>query len=307
MACLIDPVIINRKYVKIASENDEPVDNYSNREDFYVHVPCRRCINCVNSYMTYWRNRLMYEYEYMSSDARANSYFVTLTFSNNVISSPWDNSIVNEMLPDIKRRFIDRIRKKVGSSPRHWFVTEYGEKFGRLHLHGIFFDCNFDIHFLEEYWGLGLVDFQQLNENASKYCTSYITKGNDDVIVPPHKIQRVFCSPGIGKGYCDDPVNVQYHHPRPGLLNPIMQNSSNFLQAMPRYFKQKIFTDDEREDMTQQYFNEYSDDVIPEPPYRIGKKSFIDYTLYLAECKKYVKQYKKIYKTIKPKHYGFKS
>ena len=306
MACLIDPVIVNRKYVKIASENDEPVDNYSNREDFYVHVPCRRCINCVNSYMTYWRNRLIYEYEYMSSEARANSYFVTLTFRDDVLSL-WDKSCFNEALSVVKRRFIDRIRKKVGSSPRHWFVTEFGERYGRLHLHGIFFDCNFDINFLEDYWGHGFVDFQPLNENAIKYCTSYITKGNDEVIVPPHKIQRVFCSPGIGKAYCDDPTNLIYHHPRPGILNPILQNSSNFLQAMPRYFKQKIFTDDEREDMTLQYFNEFSGDVIPDPPYRIGKKNYTDYSLYLAECEKYKKVYKKLYKTINPKNHGFKS
>ena len=295
MAFLVDPVIINRKYVKIAEENNEPVDNYSNRIDYFVHVPCRRCINCINSYMTQWRNRLLYEFEYMSSEQRANSYFVTLTFCDQVLySKDFDIAL-------LKKRFIDRIRKSVGNSPRHWIVTEYGEKFGRLHLHGLFFDVNFPIHQLEEFWKYGIVDFSQMTENSIKYCTSYITKGAEDIIIPPDKIQRVFCSPGIGRAYCDDSYNIRYHHPSPGILNPILQNSSQFLQAMPRYFKQKIFSDDEREDMTLQYFNEFSEDVIPDPPYRIGKQNFLDFTKYKSLCLTYVRNYKNLYrKPLKP-------
>lgn len=298
MACLIDPVIINRKYVKIAEENNEDVDQYSNREDYYVHVPCGRCINCISSYMTMWRNRLMLEYEYMSCDARDNSYFITLTFRDAVLN------LRDFDLSTIKRRFIDRIRKKAGSSPRHWLITEYGENTFRLHLHGIFFDVNFDIWNLEDYWQHGFVDFQQLTEGHIKYCTSYVTKGVADIIIPPERVQRVFCSPGIGKAYCDDPYNVRYHHPAPGVLHPTMQNSSGFAQAMPRYFKQKIFNDFEREDMTLQYFHEQSDDVIPDPPYKIGKRVFTDYTLYLSALEEHRKSYRRLYPYKKQKFNG---
>lgn len=297
MACLIKPRIINRKYLKIARDNNEDVDLYSNRFDYYVDVPCGRCVNCVNSYMTSWRNRLMYEFEYMSSDARANSFFVTLTFDPRNYSKIdfADRKTIRKSLSIFKRRFIDRIRKSVGSSPRHWIVSEFGEKFGRLHLHGLFFDVNFDIYNLEDYWKYGIVDFSLMTEDSIKYCTSYVTKGIEDIIVPPDKIQYVFCSPGIGRAYCDDEYNKMYHHPYPGVLNPIMQNSSQFLQAMPRYFRLKLFTDDEREDMSQQFFLESSDDVIPDPPYRIGKRTYVDYTLYLQECIPYILEYKQLY------------
>lgn len=300
MACLVDPVIINRKYVKISNENNESVYNYSDRLDFYVHVPCRRCINCINSYMTGWRNRLLYEFSYMSSEARYNSYFVTLTFDNDNLK------LVNDIgLPTLKRRFIDRIRKDVGSSPRHWLVTEFGEKKKRLHFHGLFFDVNFNIHELDKYWIHGIVDYSQMTENSIKYCTSYITKGNEDIIIEPDKVQRVFCSPGIGRAYCDDSYNIKYHHPGSKVLNPIMQNDSQFLQAMPRYFRNKIFTEFEREDMTLQYFNEFSEDVIPDPPYFIGKRKFLDYSKYLSECKKHSLRYKKLYrKSLKSKFNG---
>lgn len=306
MACLVNPTIINRHYVKIADENNEPVENYSNRIDYYVNVPCRRCVNCVRSYMTYWRNRLLYEFEYMSSDARRNSYFFTLTFDTKYYRQIDFRSMdsTRSSIHSFKRKFIDRIRKSSGSAPRHWIVTEYGERKGRLHLHGFFFDVNFDIHNLDRFWKYGLVDYSQMNENTIKYCTAYITKGNEDIILPPNKVQFVFCSPGIGKSYCDDPYNIRYHHPFPGVLNPVLQNSSQYLQSLPRYFKSKIFTDDEREDMTQQFFLENSDDVIPDPPYKIGKTIYTDYTLYMEACKKHVSTYKKLYKPLKKSYYG---
>lgn len=290
MACIVPRRIINRHYVKLANELNEDVSIFEGHEDYYVEVPCGRCINCVNSYMTKWRTRLFHEWEYMSSDARSNSYFVTLTFRDDILLSK-DFDVYK-----CKYRFIDRLRKKYHVTPRYWMITEFGERKGRLHLHGLFFDVQFPIHELEDLWSYGIVDYSLMNQDCIKYCTSYITKGNDDIIVPKNKIQRVFCSPGIGKAYTDDPYNVRYHHPCPGILNPILQNDSNYMIAMPRYYREKIFSDDEREDMKLQYYSELSDDVIPPPPYRIGKRQFTDYTLYLKECKKYLPFYLREYK-----------
>lgn len=293
MACIIPRRIINRHYVKISKENNEDVNIYSDRPDFYVDVPCGRCINCLNSYMTKWRTRLYHEYEYMTPLERKNSYFITLTFRDDVLySKDFDVYLC-------KYRFVDRIRKKHGSTPRYFLITEYGETTFRLHLHGIIFDCNFSIHELEKLWSYGFVDYEILTDYRIKYITSYITKYSDDVIVDPKYIQRVFCSPGIGKKYTEDKANLRYHHPAKGVLNPILQNSSQFLIAMPRYYRQKIFTDDEREDMSLAYFAERSEDEIPPPPYKIGKRTFTDYTLYLKECKKYNSSYNHLY--VKPK------
>ena len=174
------------------------------RDDFYIEVPCGRCINFVTSYMTKWRTRLFHEWEYMSSEARRNSFFVTLTFSDKYLKSP-DFDVYT-----CKYRFIDRLRKKHGSTPRYWMITEYGERKGRLHLHGLFFDVQFPIHELEDLWQYGIVDYSYMSSDCIKYCTSYITKGNDDIIVPKSKVQRVFCSPGIGKAYTEDSYNIRY-------------------------------------------------------------------------------------------------
>lgn len=302
MACIIPRRIINRRYVKIAKENNEDVDQYSNREDYYVDVPCGRCINCLNSYMTKWRTRLFHEYEYMSTEQRRNSYFITLTFRNDVLYKK-DFDVYK-----CKYKFIDRLRKSVGSTPRYFLITEYGDQTLRLHLHGIIFDCNFPIHELGKYWTYGFVDYEYLTDTRIKYITSYITKYSDDVIINPKYIQRVFCSPGLGKKYTEDKDNIRYHHPADGVLNPILQNSTQHLIAMPRYYRNKIFTDDEREDMSIAFFAEQSDDVIPPPPYKIGKRTFTDYTLYLQECKKYKSTFNKLYvQPKKLKNYGIQS
>ena len=297
MACIIPQRIINRHYVKIANELHEDVMTYQDRDDFYVDVPCGRCINCLSSYLTKWRTRLYHEFEYMSLDQRLNSYFITLTFRDDVLNNKKFFNDVGVFDPYIcKYRFIDRIRKKFGCTPRYFFITEFGEEKLRLHLHGLIFDCQFDITELETLWSYGFVDYEQLTDYRIKYITSYITKYADDVIVDPKYVQRVFCSPGIGKQYTTDRDNVRYHHPAPGELNPILQNSSQFLVAMPRYYRQKIFTDEEREDMKLSFFAEQSDDVIPDPPYKIGKRTFSDYTLYKEECKKYLKKYLRYYR-----------
>lgn len=328
MACIVPRRIINRKYVKYVKEFETRVrspgssyamkkllvllrkkqdwtntryacyaplllgcsiSDYEGRNDFYVDVPCGRCINCLKSYMTKWRTRLMYEYEYMSSLQRDNTWWFTLTFSDTYYRRD-DFDVYT-----LKKRFIDRIRKDIGTTPRYWMITEFGEQYGRLHLHGIFFDCPFDIADLERYWLYGIVDYQLCNEDSIKYVTSYITKYADDIIVAPQDVQRVFCSPGIGRAYADDPINVRWHHPKPQELIPIMYTPSGFPVGMPKYFRDKIFTADELEDVVEQYFNEMSDDVIPEPPYFIGKRQYTDYTLFLKDCIPYIKKYRTLY------------
>ena len=291
MACIIPRRIINPHYKKIAKENDEDVFNYEGREDFFIDVNCGRCINCIKSYMTMWRTRLMHEFEYMTKEDRQNSWFITLTFKDDVLhNKDFD-------LYKCKYRFIDRIRKKYGSTPRYWLVTEYGERTQRLHLHGLIFNCNFDIWKLSELWTYGFVQYRHLDDIAIKYVTSYITKGNEDVIVKPAFRQRVFCSPGIGLNYCKDVVNINFHR-KDGLF-PILFNSSNMPIAMPRYYRQKLFTPDELEDMSLKYFMMLSDDVIPDGPYRIGNFSYNDYTLYKHKAESFRPIYNKLYMSYK--------
>lgn len=268
------------------------IDQYADRDDFYIDVPCGRCINCLRSRQTHWRIRLLEEYKYMSSDARANSFFVTLT-----IAPKYYDLILKEPQKYI-RRFLDRVRKKCGKSPRHFIVTEFGENTDRYHFHALFFDFPADIYMLEDLWKYGFVNVRQLTDRRVNYITSYITKHNTEHVIDPKYVEQIFVSPGLGKAYCDDVYNQRWHR-RDGEPIPIMINDSGMMQLMPRYFRHKIFTDEEIERLQIAYFANLDEGVIPDPPYYIGKKRYSDYTLYLADCDRILQVYKMIYR--KPK------
>ena len=72
--------------------------------------------------------------------------FVTLTFSDkefNKLSQKVFNRKTqsdeeeNQICIKAVRMWLERIRAKTGKSVKHWLITEKGEDFGRIHLHGI--------------------------------------------------------------------------------------------------------------------------------------------------------------------------
>lgn len=264
------------------------ISQYDDRDDFYIDVPCGRCINCLRSRSTNWRIRLIEEYRYMSSEARNNSFFVTLT-----IKPEYYEKIVKDPSKYI-RRFLDRVRKHCGNSPRHFIVTEYGENTDRYHFHGIFFDFPTDITNLEDLWKYGFVNIRNLTERRVAYIASYITKQLEDLVVEPKYVEKIFVSPGLGKAYTDDPYNHLFHR-RHGEPIPIMINDSGMMQLLPRYFRNKLFTDDELDNLKIAYFANQYDGVIPDPPYFIGKRKYDDYTLFLQDAEQVLFAYRQLY------------
>lgn len=235
-----------------------------------------------------WRVRLLNEFNSYTKEQRSNSYFVTLTINNSNIKIP-PNVLI--------RRFLERIRKKVGHSVRHWFTTEFGKSTQRLHFHGILFDLPFDRRELFSYWKYGFVDIRPLTHQRISYITKYITKSADDWVVAPKYKQLVFTSPGLGKAYTEDPTNIRYHHQQDSLL-PLMSHGGHTL-ALPRYYRQKVFTAQELERLKTAYFANLSPDVIPDPPYRLGRMVYDDWTIYQIEIAKIRKLHKRLY----PRYY----
>lgn len=296
MACPIPIRIVNPKYKKIVSQSQDPtltIDAFSGHNDFYIDVPCGRCYNCLKKYRNSWKIRLLHEFQYMTKEQKKNATFVTLTFSDEYL--PKNKEECSKLI----RKFLERVRKKYKRSFKHWIVSEYGtRRTKRLHLHGIFFDPPFPPWELTKYWKYGNTDSRVLIPERVIYCTGYINKlvrGLDyNLLEDPDKRQWVFSSPGIGKSYTDDPTVQAFSHQH-GI--PIIfgyQNNKPF--ALPRYYRQKLFTDDELENLTQSYFLHQSDDVIPPGPYFIGNKEYNDYSLYLRDAEELRKQYYQKYK-----------
>ena len=289
MSCPIPIRIINPHYRKIASLSAIDVSQFEGRDDYYLDVPCGVCYHCRKSYKSQWNIRLQHHFKYLTKQQKQNSYFCTLTFDDEHLPTPSDKDHTAPLV----RKFLERIRKHCRKSVNHWIVSEYGDTTCRFHLHALLFDIPFPIHELQRYWKYGFVSYRRLTEKRITYVTSYVNKQIKGLIELPHLRQFVLTSPGIGKSYTNDPINILYARQH-GSCVPFIYHSTKPV-AMPRYYRHKIFTDDELEDIKESYFHFRSDDVIPDPPYILGTTNYIDYTDYLAACEQLRKQKNRIY------------
>ena len=79
----------------------------------------------------------------------------------------------NELCKTAIRRFLERIRKKTQKSRKHWFITEKGEDYDRIHLHGIIW-CERE---LIDLWGYGFTYIgDYVNDKTINYITKYMLK-----------------------------------------------------------------------------------------------------------------------------------
>lgn len=298
MACVVGRRVVNPHYKKIAPDthyflyNDR--DGLYPKKDYYINVDCGRCINCFRKYMSSWRFRLIHEFYGMSREQLQRSYFVTLTIEPKFYTEK------KPLLKKMVRRFLERVRKKYGSSIRHFLVTERGEDFNRLHFHGFFFDTKFPVSETYNLWYYGFVQVSPVLDSQSplsqkiSYCTSYVTKGKKgklDLIIVHEDFPIVLVSPGLGKSYLLNPSAIHSG----ATLFPMAYELNGSPRSLPRYLRQKVFTDDELETLKNDYFDNYSDDVIPDPPYFIGNVEYNDYTLYMRDCNMIKSLYNNIY------------
>lgn len=93
-------------------------------------VRCQKCDTCRASRVSLWANRMLLEAGEWEDNA-----FVTLTYNDQSLPPGGDLS------PEDLRNFNKRLRKAfVGRRLRFFAVGEYGERFGRPHYHGIWFN-----------------------------------------------------------------------------------------------------------------------------------------------------------------------
>lgn len=142
------------------------------------------------------------------------------------------------------RAFIDRLRYYMPGrkSPKRFFVSELGEERGRLHFHGFIWDCPITLDALRKSWSYGFICAKPLRSARQlSYATKYITKP----AVAFHK-PTIYVSPGLGKAYCDSQQWINWHKAGNDDLNiNLCCRFDQFVYAMPRYYRDKIFTDDE--------------------------------------------------------------
>ncbi len=181
---------------------------YSNGFAGATHViPCSYCPECVARYRKSWASRVeLARIEYERDGFMP--VFVTLTLAPEFYEFFYgDNPSVDPHA--FLQPFRQRFRRLTGRNMAYFLVPELGDALnhtGRLHFHGILFNCftpkdslSSLVGILCALWRYGGVDaFPATDLRVTNYATKYITKYKGSLVEGSWPF-RVYCSRGLGK------------------------------------------------------------------------------------------------------------
>lgn len=221
-------------------------------DGWHIPVPCGKCPECLTRRADGWIFRLKREIPLSKT-----AFFVTLTYS------PTHCPVSDKGMPTLRMRdfqlFMKRLRKAHRehslSKIKYYVCGEYGSITERPHYHAIIFNANEND--IVNSWRIGNepighIDIKAVNSNNIAYTVGYVHKGK---IIPKFKgddreRERSFMSKGLGIDYVNDKM-IRYHQNNPMAMYLTVEQGKKI--AMPRYYKQKLYTDEHR-DMQAKYF-----------------------------------------------------
>lgn len=249
--CLYPRLIKNPKY-KENKKNGGVIPSFLDKRVLYVPISCGGCKECHEKKGKMWRTRLMEDIKH-NTDGK----FITLTFSNE-----WYNKLKeectkigydldNEIATLATRRFLERWRKQYKVSVRHWLITELGHKgTENIHLHGIIWSK--DISRLKEIWKYGFIwdgkmvkgkKINYVSEKTVNYIIKYVSKKD---IKHKHFKPIILSSSGIGKNYTNS-YNSKLNKFNDEKTKETYTLRNGRETALPIYWRNKIYTETERE------------------------------------------------------------
>lgn len=206
-------------------------DDTGNSPYRYVQVPCGKCLECRKARSNSWAFRL--EQEDKSS---CSSLFTTLTYNDEHLHYADENpTLVKEHLQNFFRAIRKRTRKKL----KYYCCGEYGSTTLRPHYHAVMFGITQDD--VVDNWKFGTPHFGDVNGASIRYVTNYINKSkglNPDGVQPEFALM----SKGLGKSYLTTEMRTWHEQHYANYV--ILPNGVR--QALPRYYRDKIFTDSDK-------------------------------------------------------------
>lgn len=214
-----------------------------NLEDGRV-IPCGKCYVCLKRKISGWCFRLTEEEKY-----HQDSLFITLTYDTKNV--PFTRAGQMSLHKRDVQLFLKRLRKansqgNATRSIKYFAVGEYGGFTRRPHYHLILFGAK--IETIASAWGLGHVHYGFVSGASITYTLKYMFKR-------PVKHKRSdrrekefrIMSKGLGVGYTQKRNIIKWHKSK---LDERMYLNlpGNVKIAMPRYYKDKIYSDEEREE-----------------------------------------------------------
>lgn len=266
--CLFPTLIPNPKY-KATKKNGGVIPPISDERVKLVPIGCQQCIECRKQKARSWQIRLLQDIR-----QNTNGKFVTLTFSNQSIATLTKEvnkklvigesgelqeaqlegyELDNEICTYAVRHFCERWRKKHKKSIRHWLVTELGHQgTENIHIHGILWTN--DLEEVEKIWQYGHVwkghkingKIQNyVNDVTTGYITKYIFKTD---IKHKHYKSIILTSPGIGSNYTKT-YQFQINEYNGDKTDTTYRTTTGHKVALPIYFRNKRYTEKERENL----------------------------------------------------------
>lgn len=200
-----------------------------------LEVPCGKCHICQNNRRTEWTIRLTEE-----AKEHHKMCFVTLTYDENNL--PY-GQYVNTLDKRDLQLFFKRLRKTVSPKKiRYYAVGEYGSKSIRAHYHALLFGLDKDDdETIQKSWQLGNIHIGNINEKSIKYVTKYHVNRGSAPLGSQKEYVTMSTKPPIGFGYLSK--MAKQHQ---GVEKPYYQNKQ-FKQRLPRYYKDRLYTKQQRD------------------------------------------------------------
>lgn len=217
-----------------------------------VLVPCGYCRPCLITKRMQWKHRLLQE-----EKQSVTAHFLTLTY--NAENLPFDNGVPT-LVPQHLSNFWKRLRKwekqsMIYDKLKYYAIGEYGGKFGRPHYHAIVFNVlnpeNYEKAWsiydrkTGQYQPIGNIHMGTVTGESISYCTAYLKKKVQINRTDGSHKEFTRISNGIGIAYSNDTA-IRKHH-KGNLEASFVYTDSGAKCAMPAYYKNKIFTEEEKD------------------------------------------------------------
>lgn len=241
--CLYTKYIKNPKYLPNKKNGYNP-PKCEDKRLLYVPVSCGICIECRKRKKREWMIRLNEELQ-----KNKNAIFVTLTFNEESLKELEEKlsckkpnyTELNNVCYYALRHFMELIRKNNnGKYPKYWCITELGEDFERIHMHGIIW-CE---RRLIEKWKYGYYYIgDYVNEKTINYITKYMLK------IPEKNrlfVGKVMCSKGLGAGYWKS-YNAKRNVYQDNNTNEMYKLRNGTEIPLPQYYRNYIYNEEQKE------------------------------------------------------------
>lgn len=205
-------------------------------------VPCGKCLECKARHISGWSFRLMQEDKYSNS-----SHFITLTYAPEHLVRTKKN--FRTLHKPHLQSFIKTLRyyhnKKFGNNCiKYYACGEYGGQFGRPHYHIILFNCHTE--FIPLSWPYGSTHSGTVTAASVGYTLKYLFKENKAGKHRNDDRQREFAlmSKGLGIRYLSPAMRQWHLNDADNRMYCNVDDGKKI--AMPRYYKQKLYTHEQR-------------------------------------------------------------